>query len=121
MFKHFNSYKESLLVGIVRILANVLMIGALFLAMYKAAHSFGGGMLTFCVWFFGITIVVWFLAWYLVRQIRLHGSSKYESYIILPHCNEPCLVRWSVIEKKNNFESLNSSSIEHIKKPTTSN
>ncbi|MBQ9536829.1 MAG: hypothetical protein IJU79_03460 [Desulfovibrionaceae bacterium] len=93
-----SSYKESLLVGLVRIMANVLMLAALFLAMYNASHSSGSSMLIFCAWFFGITICVWVAAWYLIRLIREKGQSRAESFLLLPHCTEPCLVRWEVVE-----------------------
>ena len=93
-----NSYKESLLVGLIRIMANVLMIGALFLAMYNAAHSYGSGILIFCAWFFGLTIPMWILAWYLIKWVRKHGQATAESYIVLPGSDKPCLVRWRLIE-----------------------
>ena len=95
-----NSYKESLYIGLVRIMANILMIGALFLAMYNASHSYGSSMLTFCAWFFGVTIPVWILAWYLIKFIRSKGESRYESYILLPNHSEPTLVHWEVLGNK---------------------
>ena len=94
-----NSYQESLLVGLIRILANVFMIGALFLAMYQATHSYGSGVLLFCAWFFGVTIPVWVLAWYLIKRVRKNSAANFESYVLLPGAKEPCLVHWSVIQE----------------------
>ena len=97
-----SGYKESLLVGTIRILANLFMLGALFLAMYQASHTIGGGMLQFCGWFFGITVPIWILAWYLIKIVRAHGSSREESIILLPGSDKPCLVHWRVIERPQN-------------------
>ncbi|MBR4741673.1 MAG: hypothetical protein IK079_02080 [Desulfovibrio sp.] len=93
-----SSYKASLYVGGIRIGANVVMIAALFLAMYLTTHTYGG-ILTFCAWFFGVTIPVWFFAWYLIKQIRKQVENA-ESYIVLPGCQEPCLVHWRVCEER---------------------
>ena len=90
------SYHEALCVGAIRIVANILMIGAIFLAMYQASHSYGGGILTFCGWFFGVTIPVWIVAWRLIRAVRSRGESRNQSFIVLPGESEPCLVHWKV-------------------------
>ena len=57
-----NNYKRSLYSGIIRITANLLMLGAVFLAMYMAAHTVDGSVMTFCGWFFGVSVPVWMLA-----------------------------------------------------------
>ena len=54
-----SSYKRSLYSSIVRIVANVVMIGAVFLGMYMASRLPMSSMSTFCLWFFGISIPVW--------------------------------------------------------------
>lgn len=69
------TYKQCLLSGIVRILANLLMVGAIFLAMYQAARwAVWPSELVFCAFFFGITIPVWLLAWGTLKWIRRKGS-----------------------------------------------
>ncbi len=93
------AYKESLLVGTIRILANVFMLVALFFAMYQASHSPGSGMIHFCTWFFGLTIPIWIFAFYAIRKVRAQGKSRYTSYVLLPNSEEPCLVEWKVIER----------------------
>ena len=65
-----SSYKRSLYSSIVRIVANVVMIGAVFLGMYMASRSPMSSMSTFCLWFFGISIPVWMGAFALIRKIR---------------------------------------------------
>lgn len=66
-----SSYKRSLYSSIVRIVANVVMIGAVFLGMYMASRSPMSSMSTFCLWFFGISIPVWMGAFALIaRSVR---------------------------------------------------
>ncbi len=95
--KQISSYREAVLIGTIRIVANILMIGALFLAMYLASTSFGSGMLTFCTWFFGITIPVWIVALYLTKYVRRLAKGACVSFIVLPGSDKPCLVEWKVV------------------------
>ena len=90
-------YTEALLVGLIRIVANCLMLGALFWAMYQASTVPGSGMLTLCSWFFGITVVVWTIAVYLTKWVRRKAGSSTQSFIVLPGSDEPCLVEWKVV------------------------
>ena len=91
-----NSYKQSFYAGLVRILANVLMLGAVFLAMHRAAQpSPWPSEAVFCAWFFGITIPVWAGAYLLTRRIRRHFPAEFESLVELPR-RGPQLVRWRV-------------------------
>ena len=89
-------YTEAVLVGLIRIIANLLMIGAIFVAMYFASTGYGSGMLTFCSWFFGITVPVWVLALYLTKYVRRKAGASNQSFILLPGCESPCLVEWKV-------------------------
>lgn len=90
-----NSYKQSLYSGIIRITANLLMIGAVFLAMYMAAHTPGGSVMTFCGWFFGVSIPVWMLAGWLTRRIRRLYPAEELSWIELPG-QGATFVKWTV-------------------------
>ena len=60
-----NSYKQSLYVGLIRVMANLLMLGAVFLSMYRASQWSSWPSAVFCCWFFGITVPVWTGAFYL--------------------------------------------------------
>ena len=94
-----NSYRQSLYAGVIRILANVLMVGALFFAMYKAAlPSAWPSEAVFCAWFFGITIPLWIGAFLLTRRIRSHFPAEFESLVELPR-KGPQLVRWRVLDE----------------------
>ena len=94
-----NSYKQSLYAGIIRILANVLMVGAVFLAMREAAKpSPWPSEAVFCAWFFGITIPLWLAAYLLTRRIRRHFPAEFESLVELPR-KGPQLVRWRVLDE----------------------
>lgn len=66
-----NSYRQSFYVGLVRITANVLMLGAVFWAMFQASRvSSWPSEAVFCLWFFGITVPVWVVAFCLTRRVR---------------------------------------------------
>ena len=94
-----NSYKQSLYAGMIRILANVLMIGAVFFAMRQAAQpSAWPSEAVFCAWFFGITIPVWVAAYLVTRRVRRHFPAEFESLVELPR-KGPQLVRWRVIDE----------------------
>ncbi|MDO5484229.1 MAG: hypothetical protein Q4F27_04905 [Desulfovibrionaceae bacterium] len=91
-----NSYKRSLYCGMVRIIANVLTLGAVFLAMYRVSYS-SSAMLTFCLWFFGCSIPVWLMAARLSRAIRCRYPAEDQSFMELPG-HRPCLVTWRVMD-----------------------
>lgn len=98
-----NTYKQSLYVAIVRIVANLAMIGAVFLAMYQASHRPAWpSEAVFCVVFFGITIPVWLIAWRMTRWIRTRWPGPASSLVQLPHLGEQ-LVTWQV--SQNPFPS----------------
>ncbi len=90
-----NSYKQSLYVGSIRVVANVLMLCALFLAMFMASHSQTGSLSEFCLYFFGITIPVWILAFYAIRRVREYFHADDMSVVDLPRLGR-CLVRWQI-------------------------
>lgn len=91
-----NSYKQSLYSVLLRVMANLLMVGAVFLAMYRAARG-PSSEITFCLWFFGITVPLWAGALYLDRMIKRRFPAEQESLIDLPR-QGPRLVRWRVLE-----------------------
>ncbi|MCR4666921.1 MAG: hypothetical protein K5657_06465 [Desulfovibrio sp.] len=93
---YMTSYKEALLVGGIRIGANVLMIVALFLAMYMASKNVASSMMTFCIWFFGLIIPLWVGAIMLIRHVRKKAAASVTSFVCLPGMREPCLVEWKV-------------------------
>ncbi|MBQ7609154.1 MAG: hypothetical protein IJU76_14485 [Desulfovibrionaceae bacterium] len=96
--REISRYKEALLISIIRIVANIIMVGAIFLGMYMAQTSVGGGMMTLCAWFFGVTIPTWIVALYLTRYVRRLARGRSVSMVVLPGSDKPCLVEWTVIE-----------------------
>lgn len=92
-----NSYRQSLYVSLIRIAANVLMLGAVFLAMYQASHTLGASELVFCVWFFGMAVPLWAGAFWLTKQVRRRYPAEFQSLVHLPRQGE-CLVCWRVGE-----------------------
>lgn len=98
-----NSYKLSLYTGIIRIAANLAMLGALFLGMHQAARWRGWSSETvFCLVFFGITIPVWIAALYLTRRLRKSSADQEQSLVRLPRLGES-LVAWRVAEERPLF------------------
>lgn len=91
-----NSYKQSLYGALIRVMANLLMVAAVFLAMYRAARG-DSSEVTFCLWFFGITVPLWASAFYLNRVIKRRFPAEHESLIDLPRQGRR-LVRWRVLE-----------------------
>lgn len=100
-----NSYKQSLYSALIRVTANLLMVGAVFLAMYKAARG-GSSEITFCLWFFGISVPLWACAFYLNRVIKRRFPAEHESLIDLPGQGRR-LVRWRVLEASGRSALLN--------------
>ena len=94
-----NSYKQSLYTGLIRIFANVIMIGAIFLAMYESRRwPAWPSEIVFCLFFFGITIPVWLLAWQLVKFVRRTWPCEFRSLVVLPGRGEQ-LVSWRVVPR----------------------
>ena len=98
-----NSYKRSLYVSMTRIVANLLMLAAVFLAMYQAGHSPSSSLSTFCLWFFVITIPLWTGALFLTCHIARRFPAEQESLVELPGLGRR-LVRWRVL---NEAERMN--------------
>ena len=92
-----NSYKQGLYVGIIRIVANIVMLCALFFAMFMASHSQMSSLSTFCLYFFGVTIPAWVLAFYGIRKVREYYRADDMSVVELPRLGR-CLVRWQIRE-----------------------
>ncbi|MBQ9405426.1 MAG: hypothetical protein IJU37_01650 [Desulfovibrio sp.] len=92
-----NSYRQALYIGIIRITANILMVVALFWAMYQASRSTGAVELVFCAWFFGMIVPLWILAYLLSRLVRRKFPAEYQSLVSLPG-RGPSLVYWRVAD-----------------------
>lgn len=89
-----NSYKQSLYCGAIRILANLLMVCAIFLGMYQASRSSAWpSEVVFCAVFFGITIPVWLCARQLSKWARKRWPTEKQSYVALPRLGNQ-LVSW---------------------------
>lgn len=100
-----NSYKQSLFVSIIRIVANLIMIAAIFLAMYEARRWPGWpSEIVFCLFFFGITIPVWLIAWQLIKLVKKKWPAEFRSLVHLPGRGEQ-LVSWRVVrpEERTDF------------------
>ncbi|MBB5142555.1 hypothetical protein [Desulfovibrio intestinalis] len=92
-----NSYKQHLYISCIRITANMLMVAAVFAAMYQSARSVNSAELVFCAWFFGITVSVWAAAFWLTRQVRRRFPAEGQSMVQLPR-EGLSLVSWRVLE-----------------------
>jgi len=94
-----NSYKQSLYVALVRITANIIMVAAVFFAMYQAARWPGwSSEAVFCLLFFGITIPVWTGAWLVIKWIRKRWPGLAQSMVCLPRIGNQ-LVAWRVLDR----------------------
>lgn len=94
-----NSYRQSLYIGLVRVAANVIMLAALFFAMYQASRwSAWPSEAVFCMFFFGITVPVWVGAIFLNKYIRRRWPAAAQSLVHLPRIGET-LVTWQVSER----------------------
>lgn len=108
-----NSYKQSLYIGLVRIFANLIMVAAIFLAMYQAARWPGWSSETvFCLFFFGITIPVWTVAWLSAKWIRKRWPAINQSMVQLPGLGKQ-LVSWQALEPKNRNLVIYASQYRH--------
>lgn len=96
-----NSYKRSFYTGVVRIAVNLLTVGAIFLAMYKVSTS-NSAMLTFCLWFFGCAVPLWFAAFRLNRWIRERFPAEDQSFMELPG-HKAALVTWRVLDADERY------------------
>ena len=92
-----NSYKQ-LYISCIRIVANVLMVAAVFVAMYQSSSSFDAAELTFCAWFFGITVPLWAGAFGLTRMVRRRFPAEGQSMVHLPRMGLS-LVSWRVLDQ----------------------
>ena len=93
-----NSYKQHLYISCIRIVANVLMVAAVFVAMYQSSSSFDAAELTFCAWFFGITVPLWGGAFGLTRMVRRRFPAEGQSMVHLPRMGLS-LVSWRVLDQ----------------------
>ncbi|MFT3959491.1 MAG: hypothetical protein QM665_10520 [Desulfovibrio sp.] len=92
-----NSYRQTLYSSIIRVAANAVMVGAIFVGMYQSAHSSGASELVFCAWFFGITVPTWAGAFWLTKKVRQVYPAEFQSLVELPRLGQR-LVSWHVAE-----------------------
>lgn len=94
-----NDYKQSLYVAIIRICANIIMLAAVFIAMYQAARWPGWpSEAVFCLIFFSITIPAWVGACLLIRHLRHRWPNVAQTLMRLPGHEEEQLVTWTLLE-----------------------
>lgn len=95
-----NSYKQSLYIALIRICANLVMLASVFLAMYQASRwPAWPSEAVFCLFFFGLTIPGWIIAWQLTRLVRRLYPAEYKSLITLPGLGEQ-LISWHLAEER---------------------
>lgn len=97
-----NAYKLAFYSGMVRIAANVLMLGAVALGMYQASLQPEAMLSVFSSWLFSLLVPIWGGAWLVNRQLRRRYPILEEgpdvTRVVLPGKGETC-VRWTVIER----------------------
>lgn len=71
-----NAYRCGLYHMLIRLGANVLMIGAVCVGMYHAHYNPEAALVVFCQWFFGLTIPVWAFAFWLTRRVKRRFSGE---------------------------------------------
>ena len=91
------AFNRALWSGVVRVAANVLMLAAVFFAMYQASLRPGSSLTTFSLYFFGITVPLWLGAGWLLRFIRRRFPCEDATLVALPG-RKPLLTRWRVRE-----------------------
>lgn len=94
-----NSYKQSVYIAIIRISANLIMLCSVFLAMRQASRwAAWPTEAVFCLFFFGISIPAWIIAWRLTRLTRKLFPAERQSLIKLPILGEQ-LISWRVADE----------------------
>lgn len=91
-----NAYRRAFYTSIIQVMANALMIAAIFLAMYQSFHHPSESLSVFCVWFFGITVPSWIVAKALVRFVRRRFADRDEGMVRLPGRRRSSLMHWKV-------------------------
>lgn len=95
-----NSYKQSLYTAVIRVSANLVMLAAVFVAMRQASRwPSWPSEAVFCLFFFGLTIPCWALAWQLIRFVKRRYPAEQRSLIKLPGLGEQ-LISWKLGEEK---------------------
>ncbi len=98
-----NAYKLAFYSGMVRITANVLMLGAVALGMYRVSLQPEAALSVFSAWVFGLLVPVWGGAWFVNRWLRRRYPVLEEgpdvTRVSLPGKGET-RVRWTVIERQ---------------------
>lgn len=93
-----NSYKQALYIALIRICANIIMLLAVFLAMYQASRwPSWPSEAVFCLFFFGLSIPGWIIAWQLTKMIRRLFPADQQSLVQLPGLGEQ-LISWRLSE-----------------------
>lgn len=91
-----NDYKRTLYTGTIKVAANVMMLVAIFFAMYQAFLHPTESLVVFCIWFFAISIVTWVVARFLMKYVRQRFADSDEGMVKLPKQRRSTLVRWKV-------------------------
>ena len=96
-----NAYKRGLYSALLRIGANVIMLGAVCLGMYQAGLHPEASFIVFCQWFFAVTVPVWTGVFMLLRRLRRLFPLEQDSatYVKLPRWGET-LVVWQVAAER---------------------
>lgn len=91
-----NAYRRAVYLTVVRVAANLIMLGAVCLGMYMSSKHPASALLVFCQYFFGVTVVAWFAAGRLSSFIRRRFADADEGPVRLPGHRRECLVHWRV-------------------------
>lgn len=91
-----NTYRRTIIIGVIRVAANAITLGAVFLAMYQSFNHPAEPVTSFCSWFFGITVVTWIAARCGITWTRRRLADGDEGMVRLPGSRRSCLVRWKV-------------------------
>ncbi|MDD6182011.1 MAG: hypothetical protein ACI33N_04075 [Desulfovibrionaceae bacterium] len=97
-----NAYKRGLYSSLIRIAANLIMLGAVCLGMYQAGQHPEASFLVFCQWFFAVTIPTWTGAFMLLRRLRRRFPLEWDqaTYVKLPRLGAKRVV-WQVAAERH--------------------
>lgn len=97
-----NAYKLAFYSGMVRVAANVLMLGAVALGMYQASLQPDQSLSVFSAWLFGLLVPIWGMVWGLTRWLRRRYPVVQEgpdvTRVALPGKGET-RVRWKIVDR----------------------
>ncbi|MDO5536258.1 MAG: hypothetical protein Q4F72_01815, partial [Desulfovibrionaceae bacterium] len=91
-----NAYKRTVWLMGIRVTANVLTLGALCVAMYMSYLHPSEALLTFCQWFFGITLATWYVCRKLGQYVRRTLADQDEGLVRLPGHRKAAVMKWKI-------------------------